>query len=394
MTKIDIFSGFLGAGKTTLIKKMIAESYKGQKLVLIENEFGEIGIDGGFLQDSGINITEMNSGCICCSLVGDFGKALKKVIAEYHPDRILIEPSGVGKLSDVIAAVSKVTNDEVTLGYTVAVADAGKVKVYMKNFGEFYNNQIETASTIILSRTDSIPQSKLDAAVAMLREHNSVATIVTTPWGDLTGEQLIEALEGKASVAAELEKMEMERLAEEDEEEDHHCCHHHHDDDDEDEHEHHNHDDDDEHDHHCCHHHHDDDDDEDEHEHHHHHDDDEDEHDHHCCHHHHDDDEDEHEHHHHHHHHADEVFTSWGVETAKKFDKAAIEAALHELDSGKYGTILRAKGILPAVDGTWIHFDYVPEECNVRTGSADITGKLCVIGSKLDEAGVAALFGV
>ena len=394
MTKIDIFSGFLGAGKTTLIKKMIAESYKGQKLVLIENEFGEIGIDGGFLQDSGINITEMNSGCICCSLVGDFGKALKKVIAEYHPDRILIEPSGVGKLSDVIAAVSKVTNDEVTLGYTVAVADAGKVKVYMKNFGEFYNNQIETASTIILSRTDSIPQSKLDAAVAMLREHNSVATIVTTPWGELTGEQLIEALEGKASVAAELAKMEMERLAEEDEEEDHHCCHHHHDDDDEDEHEHHHHDDDDEHDHHCCHHHHDDDDDEDEHEHHHHnHDDDEDEHDHHCCHHHHDDDEDEHEHHHHHHH-ADEVFTSWGVESAKKFDKAAIEAALHELDSGKYGTILRAKGILPAVDGTWIHFDYVPEECNVRTGSADITGKLCVIGSKLDEAGVAALFGV
>ena len=387
MTKIDIFSGFLGAGKTTLIKKMIAESYKGQKLVLIENEFGEIGIDGGFLQDSGINITEMNSGCICCSLVGDFGKALKKVIAEYHPDRILIEPSGVGKLSDVIAAVSKVTNDEVTLGYTVAVADAGKVKVYMKNFGEFYNNQIETASTIILSRTDSIPQSKLDTAVAMLREHNSVATIVTTPWGELTGEQLIEALEGKASVAAELAKMEMERLAEEDEEEDHHCCHHHHDDDD-----------DDEHDHHCCHHHHDDDDDEDEHEHHHHNhdDDDEDEHDHHCCHHHHDDDddEDEHEHHHHHHHHADEVFTSWGVETAKKFDKASIEAALHELDSGKYGTILRAKGILPAVDGTWIHFDYVPEECNVRTGSADITGKLCVIGSKLDEAGVAALFGV
>jgi len=396
MTKIDIFSGFLGAGKTTLIKKMIAESYKGQKLVLIENEFGEIGIDGGFLQDSGINITEMNSGCICCSLVGDFGKALKKVIAEYHPDRILIEPSGVGKLSDVIAAVSKVTNDEVTLGYTVAVADAGKVKVYMKNFGEFYNNQIETASTIILSRTDSIPQSKLDAAVAMLREHNSVATIVTTPWGELTGEQLIEALEGKASVAAELAKMEMERLAEEDEEEDHHCCHHHHDDDDEDEHEHHHHhhddDDEDEHDHHCCHHHHDDDD-EDEHDHHHHHDDDEDEHDHHCCHHHHDDDEDEHEHHHHHHH-ADEVFTSWGVETAKKFDKAAIEAALHELDSGRYGTILRAKGILPAVDGTWIHFDYVPEECNVRTGSADIIGKLCVIGSELDEAGVAALFGV
>ena len=394
MTKVDIYSGFLGAGKTTLIKKMISEGYKGQKLVLIENEFGEIGIDGGFLQDAGINITEMNSGCICCSLVGDFGRALKKVIAEYSPDRVIIEPSGVGKLSDVIGAVNKVTGDDVTLGYTVAVVDASKVKVYMKNFGEFYNNQIETASTIILSRTDSIPQSKLDAAVAMLREHNSVAAIVTTPWGELTGEQLIEALEGKASVAAELAKMEMERLAEEDEEEEHHCCHHHHDDDDEDEHEHHHHhhDDDDEHDHHCCHHHHDDDDDEDEHDHHHHHDDDEDEHDHHCCHHHHDD-EDEHEHHHHHHH-ADEVFTSWGVETAKKFDKAAIEAALHELDSGKYGTILRAKGILPAVDGTWIHFDYVPEECNVRTGSADITGKLCVIGSKLDEAGVAALFGV
>ena len=377
MTKIDIFSGFLGAGKTTLIKKMIAESYRGQKLVLIENEFGEIGIDGGFLQDSGINITEMNSGCICCSLVGDFGKALKKVIAEYHPDRILIEPSGVGKLSDVIAAVSKVTNEDVTLGYTVAVADAGKVKVYMKNFGEFYNNQIETASTIILSRTDSIPQAKLDTAVAMLREHNQVATIVTTPWGELTGEQLIEALEGKASIAAELAKLEMERLEAEDEEEEHH-----------------HHDDDDDHDHHCCHHHHDDDDDEHEHHHHHDGDDEDDDHDHHCCHHHHDDDDDEHEHHHHHHHHADEVFTSWGVETAKKFDKAAIEAALRELDTGKYGAILRAKGILPAADGSWIHFDYVPEEYNVRTGSADITGKLCVIGSKLDEAGVAALFGV
>jgi len=388
MIKVDIFSGFLGAGKTTLIKKLIEEAYKGEQVVLIENEFGEIGIDGGFLRDSGVEINEMNSGCICCSLVGDFGKALKKVIAEYHPDRILIEPSGVGKLSDVIAAVSKVTNDEVTLGYTVAVVDASKVKVYMKNFGEFYNNQIETASTIILSRTDSIPQSKLDAAVAMLREHNSVATIVTTPWSELTGEQLIEALEGKASVAAELAKMELERLAEEDEEEDHHCCHHHHDDDDDDEHDHHHHHHDDDDEHHCCHHHHDDD--EEEHEHHHHHHDDDD---HHCCHHHHDDDEDEHEHHHHHHH-ADEVFTSWGVETAKKFDKASVEAALHELDSGKYGTILRAKGILPAVDGTWIHFDYVPEECNVRTGSADITGKLCVIGSKLDEAGVAALFGV
>ena len=387
MKKIDIYSGFMGAGKTTLIKKMISEAYKGQKLVLIENEFGEIGIDGGFLQDAGINITEMNSGCICCSLVGDFGKALKQVIEQYNPDRILIEPSGVGKLSDVIGAVNKVTNENVTLGYTVAVADAGKVKVYMKNFGEFYNNQIETASTIVLSRTDSIPQAKLDAAVAMLREHNAVATIVTTPWGELTGEQLLEAMEGKATLAAELARMEMERLEEEDE----HCgCHHHHDHDDEDDHDH---------DGHCHHHYHDDEDEEHDHEdhcHHHHDHDDEHEHDHdgHCCHHHHDDEDEEHEHHHHHHHHADEVFTSWGVETAKKFDKAAVEDALKELDTGKYGMILRAKGILPAADGSWIHFDYVPEEMNVRSGSADITGKLCVIGSNLDEAGVAALFGV
>ncbi len=390
MTKIDIFSGFLGAGKTTLIKKLISEGYKGQKLVLIENEFGEIGIDGGFLQDAGINITEMNSGCICCSLVGDFGKALTKVIAEYNPDRILIEPSGVGKLSDVIGAVNKVTNDQVTLGYTVAVADAGKVKVYMKNFGEFYNNQVETASTIVLSRTDSIPQAKLDAAVAMLREHNSVATIVTTPWDSLTGEQLLQAMEGKASLAAELARLEMERLAaEEDHEEHEHHHHHDHDehctcgchdhDHDHEEHEHHHHHD---HDEHCtcgCHDH---DHDHEEHEHHHH------EHDENCtcgCH--------DHEHHHHHHH-ADEVFTSWGVETARKFDKETVEKALQELDTGKYGMILRAKGILPAVDGSWIHFDYVPEESNVRSGSADVTGKLCVIGSQLDEAGVAALFGV
>ena len=389
MTKIDIYSGFLGAGKTTLIKKMIAEGYKGQKLVLIENEFGEIGIDGGFLQDSGINITEMNSGCICCSLVGDFGRALEKVIGEYHPDRIIIEPSGVGKLSDVIGAVNRVTGPDVTLGYTVAVVDAGKVKVYTKNFGEFYNNQVETASTIVLSRTDAVPQAKLDTAVELLREHNKVATIITTPWGELTGAQLIEAMEGKASLAAELARMETERL--EAEEEEHH--HHHHDhDDDEDEHAHHHHDHDEE-----------------EHEHHHHHDHDED----HCCchdedaheHHHHDHDEHEHhEHdenctcgchdHHHHHHHADEVFTSWGTETARKFEKQTIERALKALDSGDYGMILRAKGILPAVDGTWIHFDYVPEETNVRTGSADVTGKLCVIGSKLDEAGIAQLFGV
>ena len=404
MTKVDIYSGFLGAGKTTLIKKMIAEGYKGQKLVLIENEFGEIGIDGGFLQDAGINITEMNSGCICCSLVGDFGKALTKVINEYHPDRIIIEPSGVGKLSDVIGAVNKVTGPDVTLGYTVAVVDAGKVKVYTKNFGEFYNNQVETASTIILSRTDSIPQAKRDAAVEILRQHNSVATVITTPWGELTGEQLISAMEGKASLAAELARLESERLeAEEDEHEHHH--HHHDDEDDEDE------------DEHAHHHHHHDEDDEDEHEHHHHHHDDDD---HCCCHdhdheeheHHHDHDHEEHEHHHdhdhehdenctcgchdhhHHHHHADEVFTSWGTETARKFEKQTIENALKALDSGDYGAILRAKGILPAVDGTWIHFDYVPEEHNVRSGSADVTGKLCVIGSKLDEKGIAELFGV
>ena len=387
MTKIDIYSGFLGAGKTTLIKKMISETYKGQKLVLIENEFGEIGIDGGFLQDAGINITEMNSGCICCSLVGDFGKALTQVIEQYAPDRILIEPSGVGKLSDVIGAVNKVTNENVTLGYTVAVADAGKVKVYMKNFGEFYNNQIETASTIILSRTDSIPQAKLDAAVTLLREHNADATIVTTPWGQLTGEQLLIAMDGQSTLAAEMAKLQEEHAHHHHHHEhgEHCCCGHH----DHEEHERHH-----EHGEHCCHHH-----DHEEHEHHHHHDE-------HCgCGHHH-----EHEHHHHHdhdehctcgchdhehhHHHADEVFTSWGVETAKKFDKAAVEAALHELDSGKYGMVLRAKGILPAADGSWIHFDYVPEEYNVRSGCADITGKLCVIGAQLDEKGVAALFGV
>ena len=360
MTKIDIYSGFLGAGKTTLIKKMIQEAYKGEKLVLIENEFGEIGIDGGFLQDAGINITEMNSGCICCSLVGDFGKALTQVIAEYNPDRIVIEPSGVGKLSDVIAAVEKVTGDDVVLGNTVAVADAGKVKVYMKNFGEFYNNQIETASTIILSRTDAIAQEKLDASVALIREHNAEAALVTTPWNQLTGAQLMEAMEGKSSVAAELEKLEHEHH-----DHDHHCCcghHHHHDEE--------------EHEHHCgC-------------GHHHHHD--EEEHEHHCgCGHHHD-----HEHHHHHDHHADEVFTSWGVETAKKFTAEGIRNALTELDSGKYGMILRAKGIVAGTDGSWIHFDYVPEEHDVRTGSAAVIGKLCVIGSKLDEQAVAALFGV
>ena len=414
MTKIDIYSGFLGAGKTTLIKKMIQEAYAGQKLVLIENEFGEIGIDGGFLQDAGINITEMNSGCICCSLVGDFGKALTQVIEQYNPDRIVIEPSGVGKLSDVIGAVNKVTGENVTLGNTVAVVDAGKVKIYMKNFGEFYNNQVETASTIILSRTDSAPQAKLDAAVDMLREHNAQATIVTTPWDELTGGQLLEAMEGKATLAAELAKLETEHHHHEHEHhhehDEHCCCGHDHD------HEHHHHH---EHDEHCCcghdhehehHHHH-------EHEHHHHH-----EHDEHCCcghnhehehHHHHEHDEHcccghdhDHEHHHHehdenctcgchdHHHHADEVFTSWGTETARKFSPEGIGQALKALDSGEYGMVLRAKGIVACSEGGWIHFDYVPGEADVRIGSAAITGKLCVIGSNLDEAAVAKLFGV
>ena len=364
MTKIDIYSGFLGAGKTTLIKKMIQEAYAGQKLVLIENEFGEIGIDGGFLQEAGINITEMNSGCICCSLVGDFGKALNQVIEQYAPDRIVIEPSGVGKLSDVIAAVEKVTSDEVTLGYTVAVVDAGKVKVYMKNFGEFYNNQVETASTIILSRTDAIPQQKLDGAIALLREHNKVATIVTTPWSELTGQQLLEAMEGKASLAAELAKLEQERLGSEhhhhDHEEEHHCCGHH------GEHHHHDH----EEEHHCCGHHGE----------HHHHDHEEE---HHCC-----------CGGHHHDHHADEVFTAWGVETAKKFTAAELQAALLSLDTGRVGIVLRAKGIVPCADGGWLHFDYVPGEINVRTGGAAVTGKLCVIGAQMDEFGVAKLFGV
>ena len=362
MTKIDIYSGFLGAGKTTLIKKMIAEGYKGQKLVLIENEFGEIGIDGGFLQEAGINITEMNSGCICCSLVGDFGKALEQVIGQYHPDRVIIEPSGVGKLSDVIGAVNKVTGAEVELGYTVAVADANKVKVYRKNFGEFYDNQIQTASTIILSRTGTIPAAKLDKSVELIRELNEVATIVTTPWEELTGEQLIEAMEGKASLAAELARLEQERHHHEHDE---HCdcgCHDH-------EHEHHHH-----HDEHCdcgCHDH--------EHEHHHHHDE-------HCgC---------GHDHHDHHHHHADEVFTSWGVETHKKFTVSQIKNAMELLDEGMCGMVLRAKGILPCEDGGWIHFDFVPGEIDVRMGGADVTGKLCVIGSKLNEAGIAALFGL
>ena len=408
MTKIDIYSGFLGAGKTTLIKKMIKEAYHGQKLVLIENEFGEIGIDGGFLQEAGIQITEMNSGCICCSLVGDFGRALHKVIDEYHPDRILIEPSGVGKLSDVIGAVRKVTSDDVQLGNFVTVADATKCKMYMKNFGEFYNNQIETANTIILSRTDGMKEEKLDQCVAMIREHNKDAVIVTTPWDELTGEQLMEAMEQRSTIAIELAKLEEEahhHHHDHDDEDDDECddpecsCHHHHDDDDEDEHEHHHHDDDEEHDC-CCGHHHDEDDDEDEHEHHHHHhhDDDEECDDPECsCHHHHDEDEEGHEHHHHHHHghDADEVFISWGEETHKKYTKAEIEGCLKALENAeKYGIVLRAKGYVANAEGEkWIHFDYVPGEPDIRDGCAMVTGRICVIGSKLNEKAVAELFG-
>ena len=408
MTKIDIYSGFLGAGKTTLIKKMIKETYHGQKLVLIENEFGEIGIDGGFLQEAGIQITEMNSGCICCSLVGDFGRALHKVIDEYHPDRILIEPSGVGKLSDVIGAVRKVTSDDVQLGNFVTVADATKCKMYMKNFGEFYNNQIETANTIILSRTDGMKEEKLDQCVAMIREHNKDAVVVTTPWDELTGEQLMEAMEQRSTIAIELAKLEEEahhHHHDHDDEDGDECddpecsCHHHHDDDDEDEHEHHHHDDDEEHDC-CCGHHHDEDDDEDEHEHHHHHhhDDDEECDDPECsCHHHHDEDEEGHEHHHHHHHghDADEVFISWGEETHKKYTKAEIEGCLKALENAeKYGIVLRAKGYVANAEGEkWIHFDYVPGEPDIRDGCAMVTGRICVIGSKLNEKAVAELFG-
>ena len=384
MTKIDVFSGFLGAGKTTLIKKLISEGYKGQKLVLIENEFGEIGIDGGFLQDAGINITEMNSGCICCSLVGDFGKALQDVQHQFHPDRILIEPSGVGKLSDVIAAVEKVIpeNPEMVLNSFVTVADATKVKVYMKNFGEFYNNQVETAGAIILSRTQKLTAEKLESAVAMLREKNPGAAILTTPWDQLSGATILAAME-KTSLEEELlAKIRAEHEADVLE---HEHEHHHHDhDDDEDEHEHHH-----DHDHE---HHHDHDHDHDEHEHHHDHDHDHDhEHDHDhgpdctCgC----------HDHDHHHHHHADEVFTSWGAETPKAFTAAEVEKILAALDTGDYGHILRAKGILPCADGGWLQFDYVPEEHEVRAGSADYTGRLCVIGAELKEDRLPGLFGL
>ena len=395
MTKIDIISGFLGAGKTTLIKKLLAEAFQGEKLVLIENEFGEISIDGGFLKESGVQISEMSSGCICCSLVGDFNKALKDVQAQFHPDRILIEPSGVGKLSDVIVAVENTVADipDMKLNSFVTVADAGKVKVYMKNFGEFYNNQIESAGTIILSRTQKLTQEKLEAAAALLREKNPTAAILTTPWDQLDGKTILAAVE-KVSLADELlEKMRAEHEAQEAE---HHHHHHDHDEHDEDAHEHHHHhdhDDEDGHEH-CCHHHHED---EDEHEHHHH------DHDH-------DHDHDEHEHHHHHHgdgecddpecachhhhHHADEVFTSWGAETPKQFTQADIDRILTALDSGEYGAILRAKGIVPAADGQWLHFDYVPQEHEVRYGAADYTGRLCVIGSQLNEDGLKTLFGL
>ena len=420
MTKIDIFSGFLGAGKTTLIKKLITEAFAGQQVVLIENEFGEIGIDGGFLKESGIQINELNAGCICCSLVGDFRTALQQVVEQYHPDRIVIEPSGVGKLSDVTRAVEGVAEHlDVQLNSFVTVADVNKVKMYMKNFGEFYDDQISHASCILLSRTQTASEEKIAAAVAMLREKNPTATIVTTAWDHLTGEQILKAMSTKDDFKAELIAMAAkanEEHAHEDEEEEHEhhhhhddengvcSCGHHHDhddDDDEDEHEHHHHDHD-EHDHddHCCcgHHHdhdHDEDDDEHEHEHEHHHDHDEHDHDH---------DHEEHEHHHdhdghcccghhHHDHHADEVFTSWGVETARKFTKAEVEHALTELDTGNYGMILRSKGIVDGGADGWLEFDYVPGEWEVRSRSADVGGKLVVIGSKLNETAIAQLFG-
>ena len=395
MTKIDIISGFLGAGKTTLIKKLLAEAYQGEKLVLIENEFGEISIDGGFLKDSGVQVSEMSSGCICCSLVGDFNKALKEVHEKFRPDRILIEPSGVGKLSDVIVAVENTVKDvpDMKLNSFVTVADASKVKVYMKNFGEFYNNQIESAGTIILSRTQKLSQEKLEAAAAMLREKNPTAAIITTPWDQIDGKTILAAVE-KVSLADEmLEKMRAEHEADEHEhhhhdhdeheahDHDHEHCHHHHD-----------HDDDDDHDHdRCCHHH----DHEEEHDHDHDHDHDEHDHDH-EHHHHHDGEEcdDPHCGCHHHHHHADEVFTSWGEETVKPFAEEQLHHILSALDSGDYGQIVRAKGIVPNGEGKWLHFDYVPEEHEVRFGPADYTGRLCVIGANLDEHKLHELFGL
>ena len=398
VTKIDIFSGFLGAGKTTLIKKLIKEAFQGEKIVLIENEFGEIGIDGGFMREAGIQVNELNSGCICCSLVGDFREALKKVVETYHPDRILIEPSGVGKLSDVTRAVEGVGETlPVSLNSFVTVADVNKVKMYMKNFGEFYDDQISHASCIILSRTGTADEKKIAAAVALIQEKNPTATIVTTDWNELTGAQIVSVMDGKRDLVAELlSEAQASNAAHADEDEEEH--HHHHHDHDEDGHE-------------CCHHHHDhddDDDDEDEHEHHHHHDEDDD-HGHECCHHHHDhdddDDDDEHEHHHHHHdgecccghhhhhhdHDADEVFTSWGHETAHKYSHDELESILTTLDSGEYGAVLRAKGIVDGGD-TWYEFDMVPGEHEIRTCGPDVTGKVCVIGSQLKEHEVEELF--
>lgn len=369
MTTIDIVSGFLGAGKTTLIKKLIAEAYQGQKLVLIENEFGEIGIDGGFLKDAGIEITEMNAGCICCSLVGDFNTALRQVYEQYQPDRILIEPSGVGKLSDVSKAVGSVAEDtDIQLGSSVTVVNAKKCRMYMKNFGEFFNDQVEHAGTIILSRTQDMSEAKLEEVIAMLREKNPRATIVTTPWEELTGEQIVSAIAGGNSLADELMAMLHAQ------EEEHHHHHHHHHEDGEC----------------CCGHHHDDE----EHEHHHHHEDGEECHchDHEHHHHHHEDGECSCGHHHHHHHHADEVFTSWGLETPRKFTEAEIQTALEALDTGAYGAVLRSKGIVACTDGGWLHFDMVPGEIEVRHGAADYTGRLCVIGSQLKEADIKALF--
>ena len=378
MTKIDVFSGFLGAGKTTLIKKLLKDAYTNQKVVLIENEFGEIGIDGGFMKEAGIQVTEMNSGCICCSLVGDFGEALKKVLETYHPDRILIEPSGVGKLSDVVRAASAVCGENCQIGALVAVVDASKAKIYIKNFGEFFINQIEHAATIILSRTDIASAQKIDDCVKLIREHNQNATVITTPVGQLDGMQILKAMEKADTLEQEMAQILAEVEDDDDECDDPECeCHHHH--------------------------HHDDDEDEHEHEHHHHeHDDDEDEHEHEHHHHHHDDDEHEHHHHdhdhghgHHHHHDADEVFTSWGVETPKRFTEAGMKEILSQLQNeADYGMILRSKGIVQAENGEWIHFDYTPGETDVRHGGAEVTGRLCVIGSKINEENLKKLFGV
>ena len=393
MAKVDVFSGFLGAGKTTLIKKLIAEAYAGEKLVLIENEFGEIGVDGGFMKDAGIEVTEMNSGCICCSLTGDFRAALHEVCERYAPDRILIEPSGVGKLSDIVNAVEQASDGELAINALCTVVDAGKCKMYMRNFGEFFNNQVESAGCIILSRTAGIKEEKLAECVALLRGKNPGAVVITTPWDELSGAQILDAMEKRDTLTAALESIEREH----EEDEDEHEHHHHHD------HEHHHHFDENGN---CsCGCHHDDDEDDDGHEHeHHHHDHDEHDHEHECGHdhehHHHDHDEHDHDHgcgcghhHHHHGHDADEVFTSWGMETAKKFTEDGLRAALTALeDEAKYGAVLRAKGIVAASEGEWIHFDYTPGEINIRRGSAGVTGRLCVIGHELHEDAVAELF--